>query len=237
MRGMGRWIGAVAAILLLAGVGFLYVSGYLSRDPVTLFAASGPRSGVAAIYYSGDSGLRFGMGPATATALAARGIPVMGVNSATLFRSHRTRAETEAIIAETVRDGLHRAGTDRVVLIGQSFGADVLQTGLAALPAALRARVAGVILVVPGADVYFRADPSGLVYHTTPESDGRVTARALDWASLTCIYGTSETDSACPGLRQPNATLVGMPGGHFLNRDKAGLLRHVLAAIANATRP
>ena len=233
--GAWRWVGATAAALLLGSTGFLLVSGYFNRDPVTVFAASGRRAGVTAIYYSGASGLRFGMGPATATALAARGIPVVGVNSATLFRTHRSPAETDAIIAATVRDGVRRAGSDRVVLIGQSFGADMLQTGLAALPPTLRTRVAAIVLVVPGADVYFRADPTGLLYHRARESDGRAAVQALTWAPLTCIYGTAETDSACPGLRLPNATVVGMPGGHFLNRDASGLTQQVLAAIVRAT--
>ena len=234
--GKRRWGAAVAVALLCVATGFLVVAGYFSRDPVTLFAARGPKAGVTALYYSGDAGLRFGMGPVTANALAARGIPVVGVNSATLFRRHRTRAELDAIIAETIRQALARAGTDRLVLIGQSYGADVLQTGLVDLPEPLRRRVAGVILVVPGRDVFFRADPTGLLYRTTPDSDGRATVSRLTWAPLTCIYGLAETDSACPGLRLPNATVVGMPGGHFLGRDGAGLTRHVLAAIAPILR-
>lgn len=235
-RGMVRPIAATVAVLLCAALGFLIASGYLSRDPLTLFAASGRRAGVTAIYFSGDAGLRFGMGPATSTALAARGIPVVGVNSATLFRRHRTRAELDAIVAAAVREGLARAGDDRLVLIGQSYGADVLQTGLAALPSALRARIAGVVLVVPGADVFFRADPTGLLYRTAADSDGRATLRSLGWARLTCIYGVREPDSACPGLHLPDATVVPMRGGHFLQHDSAGLIRHVLAAIAQAAR-
>lgn len=230
----GRRGGAAAAMMLGAVLGFLFVAGYFSRDPLTEFAARGPRTGVTALYYSGDAGLRFGMGPATAAALSAHGMPVIGVNAATLFRRHRSRAEVNAIVAMTVRQGLARAGSDRLVLIGQSFGADILQTGLAALPEALRRRIAGVILVVPGAGVFFRADPTGLLYRTRPDSPAGATLRMLTWAPLTCIYGKSETDSACPGLRMPNAVVVAMPGGHFLARDSAGLIRHVLAAIAKA---
>lgn len=236
MRGrtIRRWAAATAAALLIAGSGFLLAAGYLDRNPITLFAGRGRPASVTALYYSGDAGLRFGMGPATTAALASRGIPVIGVNTATLFRRHRSRAETDAIIAATIREGVRRAGANPLVVIGQSFGADMLQTGLAALPAGLRDRVVRVVLVVPGADVYFRADPSGLLYRTTPESDGRATLRALTWAPLTCIYGRGETDSACPGLRMANATVVAMPGGHFLAHDSAGLVRHVLAAVGAA---
>lgn len=225
---------AALAVLIAVAVGVLATAGFFDRDARSLFAASGPRAGVAALYFSGDMGLRFGMGPPTAKALAAHGVPVLGVSSPALFRRHRSRADTDAIVAQAVRDVLKIAGRDKLVLVGQSFGADVLQTGLTALPDALRRRVAGVVLVVPGRDVYFRADPTGLAYRGRPDSDGRTTLRLLTWTPLTCIYGTGEPDSACPGLRLPNATLIGMPGGHFLHRDSAALIAHVLAAVRRA---
>ena len=72
-----------------------------------------------------------------------------------------------------VREGLHDTGRDRLVVIGQSYGADILAAALPALPSDLRAHVAAVILVVPGRDIFFRADPSGLAYRGTPDADGR----------------------------------------------------------------
>lgn len=232
---MGRVGKRLAAALLVAGVGLavLFVSGgFLDRDPHWRFAARGPRRGVTALYFSGDMGLRHGMGQATARALAAHGVPVLGVSSSRLFRARRTRAETDAIIAGAVRDAAAQAGGDRLVLIGQSYGADVLGTGLGTLPTALRARVAAVILVVPGRDVFFRADPTGLAYHGTPDADGRAAIARLTWTPLTCIHGLDERDSACPGLRVPGATVIAMPGGHSLHRDGPALIAHVLAAVA-----
>lgn len=236
---VAAWGRKSAAALSLTGGGLallLAVAGFLDRDPHRSFAANGRRSGASALYFSGDMGLRFGMGPATARALAAHGVPVVGFNSSTLFRSSRTRAETNAIVAQALREVLRHAGNDRIVLIGQSYGADILQTGLAALPLALRARVSAVVLVVPGRDVFFRADPTGLAYTGTRDSDGAQTIREIDWARLTCIYGSQERDSACPALRGTGAKLIRMPGGHFLHHDSTALIGHVLSAI-EATAP
>ena len=229
-----RWVGGAIAVIVLAIGGFLFSAGYLSGDARERFAGTGAPSTVAALYVSGDAGLQFGMGPATAKALAAHGVTVIGFNSPTLFRFHRTRAETNGLVADMVRQTMRETGHDRLVLIGQSYGADVLQTGLAALPAELRRHVAGIVLVVPGDTVFFRADPSGFAYRAAPDSDGRATLRSLTWAPLTCIYGRAETDSACPGLRLANATVIGMPGGHFLGRDADGLTALVLAAVRRA---
>ncbi|MEG8025871.1 AcvB/VirJ family lysyl-phosphatidylglycerol hydrolase [Sphingomonas aurantiaca] len=98
--------------------------------------------------------------------------------------------------------------------MGQSYGADIVQTGLADLPSSLRPRVAGIVLILPGDTVFYRADPSGLLYdHGTPDSMGVTTGNRLDWAPLTCIYGVEETDSLCPLLSVAGVRKVGMPGG------------------------
>ncbi|MFS0772795.1 AcvB/VirJ family lysyl-phosphatidylglycerol hydrolase [Sphingomonas sp. 1P08PE] len=221
----------VFAAVVAALAAWIAIGGYLDRDPIDFFAATGPRKPVAALYFSGDSGLRFGMGPYAAKALAEHGIAVTGFSSPAYFSVHRTRAEVNAAVAGAIREALARTGGERLVVIGQSYGADILQTGLAALPADLRPRIVAVVLVVPGEGAFFRADPLGLEYRGTPDSLGVNTVNAITWAPLTCIYGVAETDSLCPAVRLPRATIVRMPGGHFLDHDSDGLVRHVLDAI------
>ena len=162
---------------------------------------------------------------------------VVGISSPVYFRRRRTRAEVDAFIADAVRTALARTDARRLVVMGQSYGADIVQTGMAHLPAELRARVVGIILVLPGDAVFYRADPTGWAYHGTPDSVGVTTARTLTWTPLTCIYGAEEDDSLCPLLNLPNARKIAMPGGHNINHDAQGLLRHVLAAVGRAERP
>lgn len=230
-----RFIVIVATLVMLALTALFYAAGVFDQDPMRIFRAKGTHAPVGAVFFSGDMGLRYGMGAATAPILAAHGVQTVGFNSPTLFLVHRSPAETGAIIAQAVRDGLARAGTDRIVLIGQSYGADVLQLGLSDLPVDLRRHVAAVILVVPGKTVFLRADPSGLSYHGVPDADGAISVNRIDWVQLTCIYGRRETDSLCPLIRVPNAHIVAMPGGHFLGNDAAALSAEVLHAISQAT--
>ena len=235
-RSNRRWpriVGCAALVAVALGI-VAALGGFFDRDPIHVLAPEGPAKPVAALYFSGDMGLRFGMGPYTSAALARRGIAVTGFSSPAFFAAHRTRAEVDAVVAAAVRQAMARTGRDRLVLIGQSYGADILQTGLAALPADLRPHVAAVVLVVPGDTVFFRADPSGLAYHGIPDSRGASTVNAIRWAPLTCIYGAAETDSLCPAVRLPRATLIRMPGGHFLARDSDGLVGHVVDAIRRA---
>lgn len=225
----------LVAVLVLVAIAALFASaGFFDRDPYHLLAPKGPRSPIGAVYFSGDMGLRYGTGAGTTEALTDHGIAVLAVRSSTLFATRHTRAYVDRVVADAVRHGLAATGAKRLILIGQSYGADILQTGLAALSADLRAKVAAVVLIVPGQTVFYRADPSSLAYRRTPDSMGASTAVKLDWVPFTCIYGVEETDSLCPVLTMPNVHRDPMPGGHFLHHDSAGLITRVLAAIDHA---
>jgi type IV secretory pathway VirJ component len=223
--------GALALGIVAVAVLALYASaGFFDRDPVHMFDATGPRRPIAAVFFSGDMGLRFGMGPYVADGLTRAGVPVLGVASSTAFATHRTRAQSDAIVANAIAKTLKRTGADRVVVIGQSFGADIVRTALVHLPGALRPKVAAAVLVVPGATAYFRADPTNIAYHGTPDADA-AEAQALNWLPVTCIRGATERDSLCPSLALPNVRRITLPGGHFLRNDHALLVRTLLHSL------
>ncbi|MBC9031319.1 type IV secretion system protein VirJ [Sphingomonas sp. JC676] len=227
------WKGRTALVVaFLAGaILILYaVAGFFDRDPVHLFGMEDGSKPVAAVYFSGDMGLRFGMGPYVAGALAKAGVPVLGVSSSTAFARHRSREEVDAIVANAIRDTLMRTGAEKIIVLGQSFGADMVRVGLVSLPADLRARVVAVVLVVPGETAYFRADPTNIAYTGTPDADAS-SARKLDWVPLTCIWGKAETDSLCPLLLSPNVRRIPLPGGHFLQNDHDLLVRTIFASL------
>ncbi|WP_158637978.1 AcvB/VirJ family lysyl-phosphatidylglycerol hydrolase [Sphingomonas ginsenosidivorax] len=225
-------------ILVVALFGRLWSGGYLDRSAIRRFPAETHAGPVDALFFSGDAGMRFGMGPFIAEALAARGASVTAVSTSTLFRYGATRGELNRRVADAVAHAEQAAGSRKLVVIGQSYGADVLQTGLAHLPVRLRERIAGIVLIVPGTGTYFRADPLGLTYELEPDSRSIETVSAIDWTPLTCIYGADETDSVCPLLRMRNAAVVRLPGGHYLNHDKPGVAAAVLrAARLDPVRP
>lgn len=220
----------VGVLLLVAILGRLWSGGYLDRDPVWQFPAQGPAARVDMLFFSGDAGLRFGMGPYIAKEFAAHGVDVTAISTSTAFRTNATRAGIDRIVAARIAEAARAAGPRKLVVIGQSYGADVLQTGLAHLPVALRDRIAGIVLIVPGTGTYFGADPLGLAYYRSPDSRSLTTIRTLDWAPLTCIYGAEETDSACPLVRMRNAAVIRLAGDHYLNHDQPGVAATVLRA-------
>lgn len=231
---------ATLGLLLAAFAGWLgyvgYFGGQVFFDLPPGRATPPAARGLAVVILSGDMGFRIGMGPQIAHRFAADGLPVVGVSSLAYFRHQRSPAEVRALVAAAARRALGFGHADRLVLIGQSFGADMLHVGLTGLPPDLRARVKLVALVVPTDTVFFRASPSELFNWSAPDAAALPTARRLTWVPAICIQGAEETDSLCPALRQSNMTRVALPGGHMLHHDADALYRTLRGAIANITK-
>ncbi|MBN8831731.1 MAG: type IV secretion system protein VirJ [Sphingomonadales bacterium] len=222
-------IGLVALVLLTFGW-----LGYLGGNPFMVIRPQGyqaEKGAPVAVIFSGDMGFRVGMGTLVAKRLERDGIPVVGVNSLSYFRRTRTPAEAGALIREALAQARAINPLGRVVLIGQSFGADMLHVGLAQLPIAQRRGIALVALVVPGARVEFRASPGEILTFWINDVDALPTARQLDWVPLLCLHGVDEHGSLCPLLHQPNLWSKALPGGHQLNWDSEAVAREITSKI------
>jgi len=229
---------AICFALLLAGLALCAANAprlhLLGADPVRLFPARSAHPAIAAVFLSGDMGFNFGIGADVAEGVAARGIPVVGVSSPVVFARHHTRAEVDAVVAGAVRLALARTGAQRVVLMGQSYGADIIATTAPDLPPDLRPRIAAIALTVPAQDVYFRADPSGLAYLGQPDALPLPRLRKLEGIPLVCVYGLQESGSLCPALTGTSARVIGLPGNHYLDHDPGRVVAAMLGALRAA---
>jgi type IV secretory pathway VirJ component len=232
-----RSLPAIAAVLILLVAGALGYAGYLGwfGGPVyRLIPATGTTPpalrGTAVVFFTGDSGFDAGMAPKVMVALGARGVPVLAVNSLTSFASRHTPAQARDTVVAAVTRALALPGVTRVVLAGQSFGADMVQYAASDMPARLRPRIVQVLLSVPGDTLLFKATPAGLL-DGAPDRPALPSAQAIDWAPLLCIYGAEQDDSLCPLLRHPNVRAVALPGGHHLHNNAALLADTMWQAI------
>lgn len=208
-----------------------YYNGPLFHDMPA--ADAGPAK-PAIVMLSGDMGNRVGMTPRVAARLGARGYAIVTVNSLTYFSPRRTPEETAELIKTAMVRAMKLGKTDHVVLIGQSFGADMLHAGLARFSAAARQPIRSVVLIVPGEDIIFRASPIELAGLETPDQRAYPTASRLRWVPVTCIHGADEAGSLCPELQLPNVRRITLPGGHKLNSDARALEAAILPAIRGA---
>lgn len=224
-----------AALTLVLGMGaYLGRIGWFGGPVYRLVpaSASGParHSGVAVAFLSGDSGFNTGMAPRLIHAIADHGVPVLALNSLAAFSHRRTPGQASALVADTTRRALALPGVRRVVLVGQSFGADMLQYGVATMPADLRPRIVQLILAVPGDTLLFKATPGGFL-DGPPDRPALPSARRIDWLPVTCIHGAQEENSLCPLLHDRNVRSVTLPGDHYLHHDASALSVTIWQAI------
>ncbi|MBP8231731.1 AcvB/VirJ family lysyl-phosphatidylglycerol hydrolase [Rhizorhabdus sp.] len=233
------------AVIVALTIGLLSYGAWLGyfggRDLYVGFPAQGTarpeHRAVAAVLLSGDMGLRVGMGRQIAQRLSASGIPVLGVDSLVYFRHRRTAEEATQLLEQAIRRGLRFGHADRLVLIGQSYGADMVHVGFAGLPADLRKRLAMVVLVVPTDTVIYRVSPAETLDLVKPDAAAIDTGRTVTGVPLLCVQGQEEKDSLCPLLTQPNARRIALPGGHPLHRDADGLFRTLLSELDAVLAP
>lgn len=184
-----------------------------------------------AVLLTGDGGWA-GIDQDVATALAARGIPVVGWNSLKYYWQGRTPEAAARDLERIVRRYSAAWKRPQVILVGYSFGADVLPFLYTRVPPDVQARVTSVNLLalsdtatfefhvadwIPGAD---RGERS-----TVPE------LARMGAVHVLCLYGAEESDSPCRSVAGPARRAVELAGGHHFGGDYAALVRAILEGV------
>lgn len=200
----------------------------LSDLPLTEVPATQPGDTMAVVY-SGDGGWR-DLDEQIAGVLASEGVPVVGVDSLRYFWHRR---EPDVLAHDLARILGHYEtswSATHVLLVGYSFGADVLPFIVNRLPPEARRRVEQISLLAVGraADFEFHvagwlgAAPSNGTLPILPE------ATKLDLQEVQCVYGAEEEDTLCTAPELAGAEIIRTAGGHHFDGDYRALAAHIL---------
>jgi type IV secretory pathway VirJ component len=212
-------VSTVAFLVLLS-------TSALTDLPLVEVAAHGAPSPAMAVLISGDGGWA-AIDKSIANALAARGIPVVGINSLQYFWRERKPEEIASDLTRVI--AAYRAKWQRgeVVLIGYSRGADVLPFAVPRMNADMRRTIRLVALLAPSTEATFQfhmsdwlRDPHGAP--TLPE------ARKLRGMRVLCVHGDAETDSLCPQLDAGLARDLTLHGGHHFDGKYGAIAARIL---------
>ncbi|HET6231157.1 MAG TPA: AcvB/VirJ family lysyl-phosphatidylglycerol hydrolase [Longimicrobiaceae bacterium] len=168
--------------------------------------------------------------------LAQSGVPVVAWNSMHYYRTPRSPDEAARALARVIEHYSAAWGRGRVVLIGYSFGADVMPFLVNRLPPADRARIAGMVLMGFDRDAVFEfhytdwlGRSAGPAYATLPE------IRRLGAVPTLCLYGTDDAGTACTAHWGPAVTAVALHAGHrfgAVSEEAASLIVQDVRALA-----
>lgn len=192
-----------------------------------------------AVILSGDGGWA-GLDRELAQALAERGIPTVGWNTLSYFWSARTPEGMTRDLDRVLRHYREAWHRDRILLIGYSYGADVLPFMASRLPADLGARIAGVALLAPSRETAFEFHVSNWLggFGAGPSDQHPVLpevknlAAKLPGVPILCLYGEQETDSLCPEIRPPWAKTISFAGAHHFGGGYGAVADRLVAEFA-----
>lgn len=186
---------------------------------------------VMAVILSGDGGWR-DLDKSIGERMAARGIGVVGVDSLAYFWSRKDPPVIGHDLAKVITRYQAIWKAKQVLLIGYSFGADVLPTTWPHLPKAVQdaVRLIGLLGFSPQADYEISV---GAYLGTAQGDDDTVAASAgLPLDRVICAMGKEEgADSACNAAVFDSAERLVTDGGHHFDGDYNALADRLIAAF------
>jgi type IV secretory pathway VirJ component len=199
--------------------------------PLVEVAASGTPRDYLALHITGDGGWGVtdrGLGET----LAREGIPVVGLNSLHYFWKARTPEDAARDVAKVLRYYLAKEGKRQVVLIGYSFGADVIPFIVSRMPEDLRRRVALIALLGPSAKADFRFRPQNWLGVSGADAlPVKPEVEKLRGMKILCFGGQKDEGSICDDLPPGLVTAIDLKGGHRIGGDFGGIAEEILKTL------
>lgn len=187
----------------------------LSSLPLIEVPAAAPGTDLLAVHLTGDGG--WGVTDrGLAEQLAAHGIPVVGLSSLQYFWNRRTPESAAADLERIIRHYLTAWNKRNLILIGYSFGADVLPFLVNRLPRDIQDRIQLLTFLGLGSQADFQfhfADWFGTFAHPQSLAVGPEVEK-LKGKRMLCVYGSHDEDALCKTLPAGLVRTLVLGGGH-----------------------
>ncbi len=235
-EGTKTWLPQVSALLQWLDpsiVRQVQPDASVSGVPLTeVPATAGPDRPQFAIMFSGDGGWAL-LDRAVTAELAKNGLPSVGWDSLSYFWKPRQPDQVALDLERVLRKYMTDWKKERIVLIGYSFGADVLPATINRLPQDLRDRIDLAVFLGLSDYATFEFHLSDWI---SDEADAGGLAVRPELAKLAglkrlCIHGEEEEDASCPKLTDLGVIAEKMPGDHHFDEDYPGIARRILELL------
>jgi len=192
-----------------------------------------PTEDTIAIIYSGDGGWR-DIDKEVGSYLQDQGIPVVGVDTLHYFWSERKPQETADDLGRIIDYYTKHYKVQHVVLIGYSFGADVIPASYNLLKPKQREQVVQMSLLSLSRKVDYVISVMGWLGASSEGKGGDPLKdlKKINPKIVQCVYGSDDDeDVACPDLKGTGAEVVAMAGGHHFDDDYETLSKKIIDGL------
>ena len=198
--------------------------------PIVQVPATQTGGNIFAVHITGDGG--WGVtDKGIAQELAENGIPVVGLNSLKYFWKPRTPEEVSKDVQQIITYYMSAWKKNKVILIGYSFGADVLPFIVNMFPEELKSEISLLVFLGPSKSAEFQfhlsdwlgGSSSGKSYPVQPEIE------KLYGFKILCFYGEKDADAICKHLDDSRVKSIMLPGGHRIGGKFDSIVREILS--------
>lgn len=186
-----------------------------------------------AVIYSGDGGWR-DLDEEVGGALQKQGIPVIGVDALRYFWKEKQPQDVANDLARIIDTYRKEWKVRNVVLIGYSFGADIIPATFNLLPERAKSHVVQLTLLGLSTNVDFEISVQGWLGVASEGKGGKTVddIAKIDPKLVQCVYGTEEEDEdPCPGLKAKGVETIGIEGGHHFDEDYEALANKIVTSL------
>jgi type IV secretory pathway VirJ component len=194
--------------------------------------ATGKNSKMMGIIITGDGG--WGVTDrGIAQSLAANGIPAVGLNSLRYFWKKKTPEQAAADLNQILQHYSALWSRTDVVVVGYSFGADVLPFMLSRIPqdSLQKIKVITFMGLSSTADFQFHLTDWFSDRERSTSLLVRPEVEKLRGRKILCFYGTDDSDALCKQLDPGLAKVIPIQGGHRLGKDYQPVVDAILQEI------
>jgi type IV secretory pathway VirJ component len=182
------------------------------------------------LFLSGDGGWR-DLDKDVAGEMAKLGYPTVGIDTLRYYWEHKAPEQTATDLADLMAHYRQKWGTKRFILMGYSFGADVLPAIYNRLDPADQNRVDGIVLLAFARSGSFEIAVEGWLGAAGKEAATGPEMAKLPAEKVLCVYGVEEKDeTGCTEATAPGEKLQ-LPGGHHFDENYPALAKRLIDAI------
>ena len=165
-----------------------------------------------------------------AESLAAKGMPVAGLDAQKYFWNAKTPDETALAVAKAIQHFMQQWNKKKFILAGYSFGASVVPFIANRLPASLKNSLDGVYSLSPDEIADFEIHISDMLDLGTSNDKFKVTdeIRKIIQLHPVCIFGIEESAVIRSQFSEAGAKIITVPGNHHYNDNPAAAAEAIL---------
>lgn len=207
------------------------INGSTSKLPVVVLPTSADENMPMVLMITGDGGWK-NFDPRLAGQFVGEKVPVVALNALHYFWTKKTPDQTTAAVEKLLGQYMNQWHKNSFILVGFSFGADVLPFVVNRLPENILEHCKGVALFSPGPSTDFEIHISQMLsnhqhwpYNVVNEME------AMKPIKLLCFFGDQEHEFPVKIISRPHWQLVYLKGGHHYEKNTDNIAGIVLEKL------